>query len=280
MKLWQQILVRQVAGIWGVFLGALWLVYVVVDLSTHGMGISREIVFYYVANFVIYLDFFISLSFLLALLKVLLDLNAHGELAALQMAGISKKKMMAPLFALAGLLALLSLSSGEWLSPWAHKRVDQFWSKHDRKKKVLDEHLHCVVLEDTSELLYQRYHPDKQQLYDVLWLRSKEEIWRIAHLGLQTRLGIEVERFVRKEGGWKREGVFPERLMEEIVLGKGVSLKRFVPFSNRSISSLFQQLWSHLPDRSVAKAHFFYRIARPMICFFCPVCSCACGDSI
>lgn len=266
MKLWQRYLVCQVASIWGFFLGALWVVYVVIDFSTRGLGVSKEIAKYYLANFSIYFDFFVSLSFLLALLKVLLDLNGHGELTALQMGGISKKKLILPLFFLAFLSALFSWSNGEWIAPSAHELVDQFWTKHDRKKKALDAHLHCLVLADGSELLYQRYHTLEKRLEDLFWLRCKREIWHLEHLDLETRIGRGVEKLRREESGWRREEAFPERLMAEMQW-RDLSLGRFIPFANRSISSLFHQIQSRLPDRFLAKAHFFYQLARPLMGF-------------
>ena len=77
---------------------SIFIVFVLLDLATKSSKVfgtqflpSYETFFYYCYQFSNYLHLFFPFSLILASIQVLLDLNAHHELTALQMGGVSKK---------------------------------------------------------------------------------------------------------------------------------------------------------------------------------------------
>lgn len=275
MKKWRKYLFKQLFITFISLLALLFFLYVIIDLSEHSVGLFKSegisiknVFVYYSHTFLVFLDFFFPLAFLLASLKILLDLNAYQELVALQMAGISKRQILFPFFVFAAILSFFSYFSGEYLIPQAQQTVDTFRNTHaKKKKKIHEEHLHAVSLLDQSELLYQTHDLSQKTLFDVIWLRSKKEIWRIHTLHLDTLLGEKVDLISHNGHQWKKETSFSERTMKEIEF-ENEMIEKFIPVSNRSLFCLFRQLGTHLPDKPVIEAHFFYKLMRPLLSFF------------
>ena len=274
MKIWQKYLLRQLSLTYFFLLFSLFAIYIIVNLSEQGVGLLAskkaaftDVVGYYAANFFIFFDFFSPLSFLLASLKGLLDLNSHHELVAFQMAGLSAKKILSPFIVFAGTLCLCSYLNLEWFAPEAHETVDHFWNTHTKKKKkIRSEHLHTLTLEDDSELVYQTYVMEENRLYDVIWLRSKREIWRFDEIDLKTKMAKQAQFLLRNEEKlWEKKESYLERSMTEMPLSDQTSIQRFIPFENRSILSLARELRTKLPDRPMALSHFLYKSMRPLV---------------
>src|SRR5690242_16318839 len=99
MKLWQRYLFEHLIRSFFFFLICILVLYIAIDFSMHGAKfLSKEttscldIGVNYLRHFAKFISLFFSLSFLFSMLKVLLDLNAHREIVALQTAGLSSKK--------------------------------------------------------------------------------------------------------------------------------------------------------------------------------------------
>ena len=82
--------------------------FVIVDLSIHSVRFFADgkaniiaVFLYYLHSFSMHLELFFALAFLLSSLKVLFDLTHNSELIALQMAGLSNRRLTGPLFILA-----------------------------------------------------------------------------------------------------------------------------------------------------------------------------------
>ena len=151
MKIWQKHIFGKLIKTFFFFLICLITVYVIIDLSAHGVRfLSKssfaEITLFYLNTFASLLDLFLTLTFLLAAMRVLIDLTSHREIVALQMAGISKKGLIAPFFFFAGFLSLVCYLNTQWFAPDAQELTNLFKTSHKSKKKQdrASPCLHCV----------------------------------------------------------------------------------------------------------------------------------------
>ncbi len=280
MKLWFRFLFRRLTYTFLFFLFSLFFLYVAVDLSVNGVRfftsektLAAEIALYYLQNFAEHLDLFLPLSFLLSAMKVLLDLNAHRELGALQMAGLSKKKLLSPFFLFASLLSAACYINSEWIAPDAQGAADRFRMGHAKKKKMKRVHVFTLSLEDGSELVYQSYDAEAKQLFDVFWISSPDDIWHMKYLKIDPSppIGKFVDHISRNlEKRFEKKESFEEKPFPNLVWDGEIdlsSLQQFTPFENRPLTTLFQQTRSDGAERHGAASHFHYKMAVPLLPF-------------
>lgn len=252
--------------------------YVIVDLSVNGVrffskGIASftQTALYYLHQFAMHLELFFPLSFLLASMKVLFDLNSHNELVALHMAGLSKKKLLTPFFLFAGILTLVSYINTQWFAPDAQDAAYAFRDAHPKgKKKMQREHVYTISLDDDSELIYQSFDPIKKELFDVFWVRSPDDIWHVKYLKIDPKppLGRYVDHLTRNaEKQFQKTESFDTKSFPKLPWDKDAILQRFVPFENRSLSNLLQQACADCSDRQSVFSHLHYKIALPLLPF-------------
>jgi lipopolysaccharide export system permease protein len=282
LKIWQRYLFSRLMSAFLFFLFLLLGLYMAIDFTLNGTKFfSNETASWLdigLRGFAKFTPFFFSLSFLLAMLRVLLDLSAHRELIALQTAGLSFKKLLSPFFFLAVLLAALSYANAEWVLPEAGKNGGGFHKQKGKKEKVFS-----LVLQDGSELIYQSYDPEKKELFDVFWIRSFDEIWHMKWLlvGNVPFAGRFSDQFVRSEDGRLEKGASNDYCQfPELVLETGAALQRVgshkvastfgknIPFENRPLSFLWRQAARTSSDQQKSAAHLHYKLALPLIPFF------------
>lgn len=286
MKIWERYLLRQLAQTFLFFLLCIFTVFVVVDMSVNGVRFLShaetgwlDISIYYARNFAMHLDLFLPLSMLLSTFKVLFSLNLHCELVAFQAGGVSKKKLLRPFFLFASFLALTSYSNSQWLAPDAQDAADAFRNAHHKsKKKNKRDHVYNVALSDDSELIYQSFDDEKKELFDVFLVKGSKDLWHMKYLNVDSSdthylEGRYVDHFQRtQEGQLEKNESFLSRDFPSIPWDEKTPLERFVPFENRSLSTLFIQAMAATADRQTVFAHLHYKIALPLISLFVVFC--------
>lgn len=233
MKLWFRTIFFKLVKLFSFFLFTSFLLFILVDISINGVqffskGTSfLEIGLYYLLDFSLHLELLVPFAFLLATLKVLFDLTDHRELVALQMAGLSKKKLLTPLFLFAGILAIGCYLNSQWLIPKATLGALSFKESHARHQKKVRDHLFAITLKDGSELIYQSYDKKTKELFDVFWIQSSNDIWHMKYLQSNTarfadhlqrndkNQMVKTESFDTKEFPWDEtpsfEGPFTDK---------------------------------------------------------------------
>ncbi|MDE3045143.1 MAG: LptF/LptG family permease [Verrucomicrobiota bacterium] len=270
MKLWQRHLFYRLTLTFSFLLCSLFAIYLLLDLSINGVRFLGKghaeplsLLFYYLRSFSVHLELFLPLSFLLTVLKVLLDLNEHLELVALQMAGLSRKKLLVPFFFFASFLSLTCYANSEWIAPTAINAAKTFratYSTHNKKPRR--ENLHALVLQDGSELVYQTF--SDHELFDVFWIRSRHDIWMMKTLTLTTPpTGYFVDHLVRTHQLEKTES-YPIRSFPELTCP---SPKPFIPFESRPLSTLLQEALYASSDKASVQTHLHYKLALPLLSF-------------
>jgi hypothetical protein len=184
MKLWQKYLLFRFVSTFAFFFFCIVIAYLAIDLSIQGTKYLFSS--FYLYQLSTFLDLFLSLSFLLSALRVLFDFTANRELLALQMGGVSKKRVLLPLFAVAISLFGLSHLNHRYLLPDTQVKSLEIKGK--------GEPLHIAHLIDGSTLVYQK--EEQNRLLDVFWVKS-DAIWHMKSLDLQKKRGEGIDCFSR-----------------------------------------------------------------------------------
>ncbi|MBF8263843.1 MAG: hypothetical protein HW387_1508 [Parachlamydiales bacterium] len=276
MKLWMRYLLVRLYSTVLFILSCLFGIYVVIDLSIHSVRFFADgkvnalaVFLYYLHSFAMHLDLFFSLAFVLSSLKVLFDFTHHFELIALQMAGLSKRRLTRPLFILATTLSLLSYANAQWLAPNAQESIDLFRMEHaKRKKQAPQEHIHSVTLDDGTVVVYQRFDQRLKTLADAYWIRSEDELWHIKTLELNQSplLGRFVDHLTRNDQGQIAVSEsFDRRPMPDLPLETAQALQKFVPIENRPLVTMLLQSFSNCADREMIRSHLHYKLSMPLL---------------
>jgi lipopolysaccharide export system permease protein len=276
MKIWQKYLLRNLILTFSFFLSCLFAIYILIDLSIHGVRFltrgsetsGLDLFFYYLRHFAVHLDLFLPLGFLLSLYKVLFQLGGHLELVALQMAGISRKRLLFPFFLFACLLSLFGLVNHEYFAGAAMAATEEFKAMHSKskKKKQLDR-IQTLLLDDESELVYQRWDADKKELFDVFWIRSDKDLWHMKTLSFANLppTGYFADHFIRENKLLQKQESFEEIHFKNLPLSRDIAPKPFVPFENRPISTLFVEASLSSSEAASTQAHLHHKLSMPTL---------------
>ncbi|MES2273323.1 MAG: LptF/LptG family permease [Chlamydiota bacterium] len=272
MKIWHRYLAKRLILTFLFFLLSLFLIYTVVDLSINGIrflskGNVFDLISYYLGQFTMYLDLFLPLTFLLASTRVLFDLNCHGELTALYMGGLSKKRLLSPFFLFAAFLATLCYINSQWLAPHLQSSQETFRENCAKKKKKI-KRVYSLSLIDESELVYQRFEASKKELFDVFWIRSESDVWHMKYLKVESKPleGRFVDHLTRNQSlQFEKSESFDTRQMPEIQWNDQAIFHKMTPPANRSISNLFKQAFISSSNRNVIFSYLHYKLAMPLL---------------
>lgn len=266
MKIWRRYFLMQNLKMFLFFLGCLYFLYVIVDLSANGVRFLSKIALghitlYYAYTFSTLFDLFVSLAFLLSTLQVLSLLNRSGEFVALQMAGLSKKALLAPFFWVAATLSLLSYVNCQWIAPKAKPLVATFKILHkpSRQKRV-SKQVQSLILNDGSTLVYRKSDPLHNQLIDVFWIKNPRDIWHIEKLTHDAAYGEK--HFVRNED--KQFTLIASDKIEPI---HWTQAQKPVPLEERSPASLAMQAWIGSMEQPRLLTHLYHKLLLPLLPF-------------
>jgi lipopolysaccharide export LptBFGC system permease protein LptF len=278
MKIWQWYLLRQLAFTFALFLFCVFAVYVFIDLSIHGVrfltlgsGTSAfDLFLYYLRQFAVHLDLFLPLAFLLSMYRVLFLLSGHLELVALQMAGISRKRLLQPFFFFAAFLSIVGYLNHEYFTNQATAAAVKFKISHSKSKKKRAgrvEHFQTMILDDQSELVYQSNDLEKKELFDVFWIRSDKDIWHMKTLSFAATppTGHFVDHLVRENKLLEKQESFREKIFSEFPLNQNIIPKPFVPFEGRALSTLFFEASIPSVESPSIKTHLHHKLALPLL---------------
>lgn len=274
MKIWQKHILKKLLYTFFFFLFCLFFIYVITDLSAHGVRFFSkadlsEIILFYLHIFSSLLDLFLTLTFLLATLRVLFDLSSHREILALQMAGISKKALLFPFFLFAGALSFLGYINGQWFSPHAQEFANDFKTAYKAKKKPKIQKVYSVALEDDSELVYQYFNPKEKELVDVFWVKAPDDIWHMKTLNIASREGKFVNHLTRSASKrFEKNESFEKKYFTELFWDAETLPSHFVAYESRRISTLLMQACSYPADARIVFSHLYYKLLVPLTPFF------------
>ncbi len=267
MKIWHKYLFKKIASTFSFILIATFSIYLLIDLSTNGIHFAKtnfnQMTLYYIHSFSTLLDLFIPLAFLLAVLKVLFDLSSHLEILSLEMAGLSKKRILTPLFVFAFLLTCFCYANHEWIGPESSELTREYKLAHSNKKNKTNKQVYAIEMPDQTQLVYQNFDAEKNELADVFWIESDENFWHMKNLSLATRPATArfVDHFQHINGKLEKTESFDERQFESI----DVKPKAFRTFESRKLSDLLVDSKSPSTYANSIQTHLHHKLAIPLL---------------
>lgn len=278
--IWDRYLIREILKVFFLFLGCFFFLYALIDYSMHMQDFIIDkriqishIATYYFFHFIKRADLLIPLALLISTLKVLFAMNARGELIAMQSSGYPRKKIMRPFFFIGFLCALFNLTSAQFLLPSSLNFLDKFRQEHfkhyDTPRK---EPIHVLHLKDRSKIVYQKTDEDKKNFFDVFWIRSVDEIWRMKTLSSDPAnpIGHFVDHLKRNsEGNFEKVESFDEYRFAKFRWESDPTGKGYTPLENRSMSELFRMLLQKTKTTAYEYpqmlTHFLFKMAMPFL---------------
>jgi lipopolysaccharide export system permease protein len=214
----------------------------------------------------------LPLALLVATIKVLTSLNIKHEWMVLQVTGLRTRRLLRPFFVMAIFCSLFNWANFQYLLPTSLHAIEQFHVKNFKHshRAQRQELMHILKLKDRSKLLYQSYDAQKEGFFDVLWIRSVDDIWRIKFLNADPAkpIGHYVDHLTRnKEGFLEKKDSYEHCLLTDLkwdlkAMGDGI-----IPFENLSIKALWKQLGQKSPatqyETPKILSQLFFKLATP-----------------
>ncbi len=212
LNIWERYFLTEFLKTFFLFLLLFFGLYVVIDYATHAATFYRNlgaffwinVSKYYLAEFTHRLDVLLPFALLTATVRTLSNFNTHNELVALMCSGVSLKRLTTPFIAVALICTGIVYANEEWFLPEAAQILQQMSESRssERHKKAKLSAVNSVLLEDHSILLFQDYHPDTKELFDIFWIRNINDIYHIRQLSLSIPpVGHSVDHLVRNAKG-------------------------------------------------------------------------------
>ncbi|MBS0615953.1 MAG: LptF/LptG family permease [Verrucomicrobia bacterium] len=282
MKIWQRYFLKELFKVFIFFLFAFFFLYAILDYSMHMDDFFKDkhlqigqLLHYYLQHFLKRADFLLPLAALIASVKVLTHFNTSRQWMALQVAGLRTGSLMKPFFYLALLCALFNFANFQYFLPRALSTIESFDAEHFKhshraKQKELIQILH---LRDNSKLLYQSYDAEKDALFDVLWVRSPQEIWRMKYLNANPgdpKAQYVDHLIVGREGFLEKTESFDTYAFPDLKWHPRMKNRVFIPFENYSLKQLYTLLKSEKTtpfEIPKIQSHLYFKIAIPLLSF-------------
>jgi len=282
--IWQRYLLKEYIKVFSLVLFGFFFIYLALDYSSHMQDFLkskqlhfRDFIFYYGTLFIKRSDLLIPLGLLIASIKVLTTLNSHRELLALQVAGLNFKKLTKPFFLVAACCTLFNLFSTEFILPQSLSYLDNFHNHHfkdtNRSHRVFvkKEKLHVIALKDRSKAIYQYFDKEKEAYFDLIWIRTPDDLWRIKYLQTEGSypIGHYADHFIRnKEGFFEKESSYIQKTFTDLPWAEKSLDTSFTPYENRKVSELWriaQRSTTTAYEKIEIMTHFYFKIVMPFL---------------
>lgn len=278
---WERYFLRQMLLTFLLFLFGFYALYVLIDYSNHAGSFKHHhfsainIMRFYAFEFITRMDVLVPFAILIAFIKTMLTCNANNELVALMASGISLKRLMRPFLAFAMLCVLLIYFNSEVLQPFAVKNHSQLEESRAAKKQKKYKHaiIQQIALQDGSSMIFQRYDIALQRFYDVYWVRSIDDIYRIKYLFPYTPqpIGENVEHLQRNQAGdlvftqFEDKKIFKNMVFDKKTLLESVSSPNEWPISTLK-GKLPQSRHIQSEKEALIVTTYYYKLVFPWLC--------------
>ena len=132
-----------------------------------------------------------SVSLLLATIKVLTTLNARREIVALVAGGISFRKLISPFLYTALIAVALIFANFQWFEPIALAKLEAFEARYFKEGVV--NQVHASRLKDDSLVLYHHYNLEDKSLHDLFWIQDMNHVYHMKTFDPLLCLGQGIE---------------------------------------------------------------------------------------
>lgn len=204
-QIWERYLLRQFITMFFFFLCCFYGLYVLIDYASHASSHHRswfEFVRYYLFVFASRAEILVPIALLIAFVKTICTLNTNHELVALMAGGFKLKTLMRPFLTVGFLCLILMFLNEQFILPSALKKLNRIENSRKHQKRALTNlAVKHLVLEDGSLLFFQNYDSAKERFFDVFWVPSVDNIYKIKFLNPIFSMGYFVDHLVRQPSG-------------------------------------------------------------------------------
>ncbi len=281
LKIWQKYFFKEIVKIFVLFLFSFYFLFVILDASSHVQDFVREsklqiktAILYYLFQFIKYSDILIPLAALISTIKVLCSFNLHRELVALQTSGVKTGALMAPFLLMGACCSLFMYANFEAITPKALQFIQQFYQSHlhHSYRGNQKEPIHVLHLKDNTKLIYQTTTPSKDYFFDLLWVRSFDDVVRMKYLKTdpQKPEAFFVD-FIKRNAQGELEKVGSENyaLFHDLKWDAHIAGEGKVPIERCSLSELISfALHPNTPtpyQRSEITTHLLFKLLMPLL---------------
>lgn len=283
IKIWEKYFFKEFLKTFFLFLLCFYGLYILIDYASHTSALphhqvqihGNHIIRYYLYVFASRVEILIPVALVIAFVKTVTTLNSHNELVALMAGGISLKTLMRPFIAIALFCIALLYFNEQFLLPEALRKLRRIEDSTKVQKTKYPNQLAArhVVLEDGSLLLFQSYDTSKEMFFDVYWVESIDNIYKIKYLfpHSSTPNGEYVDHLVRQpHGELIRDASYTNLAFPNMVFNKKVLLSTIIEPDVLSIYDLGIQA-SQLPKEPNEKeckllTAFYWKLTVPWLC--------------
>jgi lipopolysaccharide export system permease protein len=281
--LWKRYLLSQTLAVFFLFLFCFFFVYAAIDYSTHIQEFIKDshiqwdqLFFYYLYSWIKRADLLIPLALLVASIKVLTSLSISHELLALQTAGLSRRRLLRPFFCLGLCCTLFNYVNFQFLTPPALNFLDAFHRSHFHRhnRESSKESFHILQLKDGSQFIYQSFDVSKNAFFDVLWIRSVDDLWHARYVATnwiapQAEFADHIQR--NAKGRLEKTESFETVTFKD--LKRSTSERSLIiPYENRPLLTLFKLYFIKSVDSAYHRAeiltYFFLKSLLPLLPLF------------
>lgn len=280
-SIWERYFLREISKCFLLFLASFYALYVLIDYSNHSHSFQHyhfsllDLMRYYGYEFVVRMNVLIPFAILISCVKTLCSLNMHHELIALMASGISLKRLLLPFIVFSLFFTALVYLNGEFFHPNAmkyHQQLDHQRAKV-KKTKYHYPHIQQLSLKDGSSIIFQRYDPLANEFFDLYWIRSVDDIYRIRDLKLLSEgsIGSLVEHFERDEAGDLRlTEQFEQKQLVDLHFDKQTLIESAASPEALSLSEMRKEISTSTDILSEKEARlvtaYYYKLAIPWLC--------------
>ncbi len=251
-KLWERYFFREILKVFFFFLFSFFFLYSLIEYSMHMDDFFKnhhlqvqEVILYYVNQLLKRLDFLLPMALLLSTIKVLTTLNTRNEWAVLQASGLSTRTLLRPFLTVACACSIMTYLNFEYFHPAALQHIEDFRVANFRGTRLAQrrELIHLIPLKDNTKLIYQSFDKEKNVLFDVLWIKSIDDVWRIKYLNADPSnpMAEYVDHLVRNPAGYfEKQQSHPKLYLADLKWHPKMARKGLIPFDQRSLSDLYR----------------------------------------
>lgn len=251
-KLWERYFFKEILKVFFFFLFSFFFLYSLIEYSMHMDDFFKnhhlqvqEVILYYVNQLLKRLDFLLPMALLISTIKVLTTLSARNEWTVLQASGLSTRILLRPFLTVACACCILTYLNFEYFHPSALRHSEDFRVSNFRGSRLAQrrELIHLIPLKDDSKLIYQSFDKEKNVLFDVLWIKSMDDVWRIKYLSADPSnpTAEYVDHLVRNSSGFfEKQQSYPKLYLADLKWHPKMARKGLIPFDQRRISELYR----------------------------------------
>ncbi len=232
-----------------------------IEFAFHFPFKSNQIMLHHlVATFFKWWEIFLPLSFLISLIKTLSSMQKANEVIMLEVSGISKAKISAPLFFISLVACMSTYFCHQYIlprtSPWLLEEL-----KLSQKISTPSKY-EVRFLSDGSRIIYIPFH---EQLINLYWIKSHNEIWHCEQISFEgeSPIGMFVDKMQKNPAGqFLKTASYHKFALPPSFLKAKPKVERS---SCPSIGTLFNLLTEHTLSLTSDKGYVYSLLCYKMI---------------